>query len=270
MALNCKMNGKILKEGPFENVFLQPASHDAGCSIGSALLVKHNILQRKERETNLSPYLGLEFNNNEIKRILEESNIKYKYCKDISLETANKLSEGKLVAWFQGRSEWGPRALGSRSILADPTRKEMKNIINKKVKHREEFRPFAPSVTLEDAYKFFDIKIESPFMLFVVPVLNVAKEKIPSVVHIDGTARPQTVNKKDNPLFHELLKNFEKIKGVPILLNTSFNVNKEPIVNSPHDALRCFFSTGLDCLVMGNFLIDKQSYDLNVKELKDN
>ena len=258
VALNCKMNGKILKEGPFENIFLQPAPHDAGCSIGSALLVKHNILQRKERESNLSPYLGLEFNNIEIKKTLEESNIKYKYCEDISLETANKLSEGKLVAWFQGRNEWGPRALGSRSILADPTRKEMKNIINKKVKHREEFRPFAPSVTLEDAHKFFDIKIESPFMLFVVPVLDAVKEKIPSVVHVDGTARPQTVNKKDNPLFHELLKNFEKIKGVPVLLNTSFNINKEPIVNSPRDALRCFFSTGLDCLVMGNFLIDKK------------
>ena len=169
------------------------------------------------------------------------------------------MSNGKLVAWFQGRDEWGPRALGSRSILADPTIKDMKNIINKKIKNREKFRPFAPAVIEEQAKNYFDLSVSSPFMLYVVPVLEEAKQKIPAVVHIDGTARPQTVKKKQNPIFYELLEKFHKEKGVPLLLNTSFNVNKEPNVHSPYDALRCFFSTGLDYLIIGNYLVKKQT-----------
>ena len=257
VALNSKMNGRILKESPFKNIFIGPAPHDAGCALGAALLVKHNILNQNNREPLVSPYLGDSYTDKEIKEILERAKIKYEYYEDIISKTAKLLADGKLVAWFQGRAEWGPRALGARSILADPTIPEMKDILNIQVKHREEFRPFAPSVTYDDAPKYFNLDRESPYMLFVVPVREAAKSKIPATVHVDGTARVHTVKRDVNPIYYDLLKKFEAIKGVPILLNTSLNINKEPIVNSPFDALRCFFSTGLDYLVMGKYLICK-------------
>jgi len=257
VALNSKMNGRILQEGPFKNVFLHPASHDAGCALGAAFLIKHHILGQTTRQPFIDPYLGDGYTGEEIMRALEKSKIRYEYHDDIASKTAELLADGKLVAWFQGRAEWGPRALGSRSILADPTRQDMKDIINARIKHREEFRPFGPSITEEEAAKYFDLDNESPFMLFVVPVLDNAKKKIPSVVHVDGTARVHTVRKDVNPLYYDLLKKFEILKGVPVLLNTSFNVNQEPIVNSPYDALRCFFSTGLDYLVMEKYLVSK-------------
>ena len=257
VALNCKMNGLILSKKIFDHVHIEPASHDAGCALGAALLVKHKVLNISERQKNITPYLGENFSNTQIKATLDKANIKYEFFEDITTKTAKLLSKGKLVAWFQGRDEWGPRALGSRSILADPTIKDMKNILNKKIKNREEFRPFAPSVIAEEAKNYFDLSVNSPFMLYVVPVLEKVKRKIPAVVHVDGTARPQTVTKNQNPLFYELLEKFNKEKGVPILINTSFNVNKEPNVHSPHDALRCFYSTGLDYLIIGNYLVKK-------------
>jgi len=257
VALNSKMNGLIMKQGPFSNVFIQPAAHDGGCSLGAAYLVKHNILNQTGRESSFSPYLGDGYTDEEIKDTLNKAKIRYEYYEDIASKTAELLAAGKLVAWFQGKAEWGPRALGARSILADPTRKEMKDIVNARIKHREEFRPFAPSVTYENASEYFDITGESPFMLFVVPVHEAAKIRIPAVVHFDGTARVHTVKREINPLYYDLLKKFEIKRGVPVLLNTSFNINREPIVNSPFDALRCFFSTGLDYLVMGRYLIGK-------------
>lgn len=259
VALNCTMNGRLLKEGPFKNIFLQPACHDAGCALGAALLVKHKILGVSEREELKSPYLGEEFSNDQIKSQLDESKVSYQYYGDIVSKTAELIAAGNIVGWFQGRTEWGPRALGNRSILADPTRPDMKDLINKHVKHREDFRPFAPSVTIEDAGTFFEGIKDSPFMLFVVKAKDLAKQKIPAVVHIDGTSRVQTVSKDVNPLYYKLLRAFEAIKGVPILLNTSFNIDKEPIVNSPKDAIRCFYSTGIDYLVMGNYLLSKKA-----------
>ena len=256
-ALNCTMNGRLLREGPFRHIHIQPACHDAGTALGAALNIKHSILGFGNREVLKSPYLGDDFSDSQIEEALKESKIIYKRYEDIISITAGLISSGQIVAWFQGRAEWGPRSLGNRSILADPTRADMKDIINKQIKHREEFRPFAPSVTIEDAGKYFDISGGSPFMLFVVKAKDEAKKMIPAVIHIDGTSRVQTVSKESNPRYYQLLRAFEKVKGVPVLLNTSFNVNKEPIVNSPTDAIRCFYSTGIDYLVVGNYLISK-------------
>jgi carbamoyltransferase len=257
VALNCTMNGRLLREGPFKNIFIQPACHDAGGALGAALLVKHEILKLSEREELKNPYFGEEFSNEQIKKQLEESKVAYQYCDDIVSKGAELIAGGNIVGWFQGRGEWGPRALGNRSILADPTRPDMQDLINKHVKHRDEFRPFAPSVTAEDVDKFFEGIKASPFMLFVVKAKDTAREKIPAVIHINGTSRVQTVSREVNPRYYSLLRAFEKLKGVPVLLNTSFNVNKEPIVNSPADAIKCFYSTGIDYLVMGNYLVSK-------------
>ena len=211
-----------------------------------------------EREQLKSPYLGEGFFNDDIKKQLEESKLPYEYYDDIVSKTAELIAHGNIVGWFQDRSEWGPRALGNRSILADPTRPDMKDRINKCVKHREDFRPFAPSIALEAAGTFFEGIESNPFMLFVVKAKDIAKKKIPAVVHVDGTSRVQTVSRDINPRYYQLLKAFEKIKAVPVLLNTSFNVNNDPIVNSPQDAIRCFYSTGIDYLVIGNYLLAKK------------
>lgn len=261
VALNCTNNGKLLADGPFKNIFIQPACHDAGGALGSALLVKHSILGSTDREELKSAYLGAEFSNDQIKKQLDASKLSYKYYDNIAKKAAELIASGNIIGWFQGRAEWGPRALGNRSILADPTRADMKDLINTHIKHREEFRPFAPSVAAEDVGKFFEGVRESPFMLFVVNTTELAKKSIPAVVHIDGTSRVQTVTRQANPLYYSLLKEFEAIKGVPVLLNTSFNVNREPIVNSPADAVRCFYSTGIDYLVMGNYVLSKKRED---------
>lgn len=258
VALNSVLNGKLLKDSPFKNIFIQPACHDAGGALGAALLVKHRILGSSKREELKSPYLGEEFTDEQIKSQLDKSKIFYQYSEDIVVKSAKLIAAGNIIGWFQGRAEWGPRSLGNRSILADPTILEMKDRINKYVKHREGFRPFAPSVTIEDVDNFFIGIRNSPFMLFAVQVKDVAKEKIPAVVHINATSRVHTVSSDVNPRYYRLLREFERIKGVPVLLNTSFNINQEPIVNSPMDALRCFYSTGIDYLVIGNFLVGKQ------------
>lgn len=259
VALNCTMNGKLWARGPFKNIFIQPAAGDPGTAIGCALYINHQILNNPRSFIMEHAYCGPEFSNDEIKKILDITKQKYEYLKNDELikEVANLITKGKIIGWFQGKMEWGPRALGNRSILADPTIPSMKDEINYYVKHREEFRPFAPCTTEEDASKYFYIKDPSPFMLFTAPVKEEYRDRLPAITHIDGTARVQTVTQKSNPQLYYLLKEFEKIKGIPVLLNTSFNVAGEPIVCSPQDALRCFISCGIDILVIGNFIITK-------------
>jgi carbamoyltransferase len=210
--------------------------------------------------------LGPAFDNEAIEKVLKTSKLKYRRLEDVCKTTAEWIAKGAIVGWFQGGMEFGPRALGARSILADATRPEMKDVLNRWVKHREDFRPFAPAVCEENFHEYFIHPrlgekdaggAEFPFMLFVCPVKEAAKERIPAVTHVDGTARVQTVTEKVNPRYYQLIREFEKITGVPVIVNTSFNVRGEPIVCTPQDALRCFFTTGIDVLVMGDFLIEK-------------
>lgn len=254
VSLNCVANGRLLREGPFENLFIQPASGDAGGAMGACLMAYHHYLGRKDRHPLKTVFLGPSFDNNEIKKAIQS----YKYEEfpedEIIKKTAKLLSEGKIIGWFQGRMEFGPRALGNRSILADPRRPEIEEIVNRKVKFREPFRPFAPAVIYEEAKKYFDINIESPYMLLTAKVLS---DRIPAVTHVDGSARLQTVKREDNPVFYELLKEFGKLTGIPVLLNTSFNLRGEPIVCTPEDALNTFNRSGLDLLIMGKYLIKK-------------
>ena len=188
---------------------------------------------------------------------MENTKVTFEYFDDIERVAAQLIAEGNILGWFQGRMEWGPRALGNRSILADPTNSDMQDIVNKYVKYREDFRPFAPSVLEEKSSDYFDYIAKSPFMLLISSVKETQRKKIPAVTHVDGTARPQTVNSAVNPRYWKLIKKFEEIKGVPVVLNTSFNVRGEPMVCTPLEALRCFFGTGMDCLIMGNFLVRK-------------
>ena len=177
--------------------------------------------------------------------------------RSVALETAKLLADGKIVGWFQSRMEWGPRALGGRSILADPRKEEMKDIVNKWVKHREDFRPFAPSVLEEKCGEYFHCSHPSPYMLFVYDVIDSKKGDLGAITHIDGTARVHTVSEKTNPLYYELIREFEKLTGIPVVLNTSFNIMGEPIVRTPSEAIRCFYATGMDCLVIGSYLLEK-------------
>jgi carbamoyltransferase len=259
VALNSVMNGRILKEGPFKDIFIQPAANDAGCSLGAAYYLYNQILKKPRSFVMEHAYYGPSFSEGQIKAELELNKVKYQYCKDTTQTAAKLLSEGKIVGWFQGRMEWGPRGLGSRSILADPRDAGMKDKINKYVKHREEFRPFAPSVLEEHCGDYFESSYPSPYMLLVCPVNEDRKSVVPAITHVDGTARVQTVNKKTSPLYYELIQEFYKITGVPVILNTSFNDNTEPIVCTPKEAIKCFYGTGLDYLFMGNFMLSKNS-----------
>ncbi|MFC1571222.1 carbamoyltransferase [Candidatus Margulisiibacteriota bacterium] len=258
VGLNSVANGKILKQSKFKNIFVQPSAHDAGCAVGCAYYLYNQVLGKPRNHIMNHDYFGPEYSDREIEEALQNSKVKYSCFPDIEKIIAKLLSEGKIIGWFQGRMEFGPRALGNRSILADPTRKDMTDIVNKWVKHREDFRPFAPAVLDEEASKYFELDRPSPFMLFVVPVREEMKNRIPAVTHVDGTARVQTVNKKTNLKFWNLINEFKNITGIPIILNTSFNIKGEPVVCTPKDALRCFFSTGIDYLVMGNYLIGKE------------
>lgn len=257
VALNCSMNGRLLREGPFDEIFVQPAAGDDGIAIGAALQ-KHFELTRAPRAFQMThSYWGPEFSNDATKQFLDLAKLPYESPPNVIERTADLLAEGKIVGWYQGRMEFGPRALGSRSILADPTRADMKDLINKFVKHREEFRPFAPSCLAERAQDYFEGCTTSPFMLFVYPVKPTMRDKVPAITHIDGTARVQTVTREANPKYYALIEAFERRRGVPMILNTSFNVMGEPIVNTPADATRCFYSTGMDALVMGDYLLIK-------------
>lgn len=257
VALNCAMNGRLLREGPFQRIFIQPAAGDDGIALGAALQLHHRFGDTARLPELSNAYFGPGYDDYVIAAAVEASGVAAQRCPNIEARTAELLSEGKIVGWFQGRMEFGPRALGARSILADPTRRDMQDILNLRVKHREEFRPFAPAVTEEDAPRFFAGCTSSPFMLFVHEVLPDARDILPAITHVDGTARVQTVRRADHHRFYTLLREFEKRKGVPVLINTSFNVMGEPIVNTPADAIRCFQGTGIDALAMGDWLLTK-------------
>lgn len=265
VALNSVANYRILNESGFKNIFIQPAAGDSGGALGCALYVYHHMLKKKNRSHLSHVYYGKKYEDNEIEQFLTQENIKFKKISNNLLTdfTTDKIKKGKVIGWMQGRFEWGPRALGNRSILADARKKNMKKIINEKVKFREEFRPFAPSVLGEKANTLFTLP-KNPekhhplrYMLYVVPVKNKWREKVPAINHIDNTARPQLVFRDANPLYHDLLSTFYKKTGVPLILNTSFNLKGEPIVASPSDAYSTFKRSGIDVLAIGNYICQK-------------
>ena len=264
VALNGVANYRLLKESLFENIHIPPSPGDAGSAIGCAQYAffvhqkqKRIIEQNHATRIRQNVYLGPSFAEDSITKFLDAKKIKYEKLSTQSLleKTAKKISDGNIVGWYQGKMEWGPRALGNRSILADPRNSTMKDILNEKIKHRESFRPFAPSVLEEFSSDYFEIDIPSPYMLMVAKVKQ--PEKIPAVTHIDGTARLQTVSKESNPLYYELINQFYKITEIPIIINTSMNVMGEPIVNTPSDAYNMILKTDMDYLVLGNNFISR-------------
>ena len=264
VALNSVANSRILLETPFEELYIQPSAGDGGAAIGAAMVAWNCSLGNQDRFVMDHAYWGQEYGPDDIVSALDSSGVAYHQAKDEDeavAMTVDRLVDGKVIGWFQGRFEWGPRALGNRSILADPRGADMKDIVNNKIKFREPFRPFAPSVLVEASEKYFDLpnaesSLPARFMLQVVPVREDQQDVIPAVNHL-GTARIQTVSKDVSPLYHQLIGAFGDATGVPILLNTSFNVRGEPIVNSPSDALNTFANSGIDTLVLGNYFIDK-------------
>jgi len=284
VALNCVANGKLLRSGLFEDIWIQPAAGDAGGAVGCALFTWFQYLNNPRTADNKSDlmqgaYLGPEFNNNSIKRFLEKNEYAYQSLEDedLSETVADLIADEKVVGWFQGRMEFGPRALGARSIIGDARSPEMQKKMNLKIKYRESFRPFAPSVRAENISDYFEIDRESPYMLLVADVqksrrvemsdeqkayfglekLNVARSDVPAITHVDYSARIQSVNSTTNPRYHEMLTKFYDKHGCPVIVNTSFNVRGEPIVCTPKDAYLCFMRTEMDYLVMGNYLLDK-------------
>jgi len=257
IALNCSLNGKILESKLFDEIFVPPASGDNGTAIGACYLSTKNLSSDFSYVRLNNYYLGSEFSNEIIENSLRKKNIKYSKLENIEKFIAKKLNEQKIIGWFQGGAEFGPRALGNRSILTAPFPKEMKDILNSRVKFREEFRPFAPSILSEKANEYFEITQSSPHMLIAVKVKSNKISEIPAVVHIDNSARVQTVDYQNNPKFRKLLEEFFIETNCPVLLNTSFNVKGQPIVNSPNDAIDCFLSTNIDVLAIGDFVIEK-------------
>jgi carbamoyltransferase len=285
VALNCVANGKILRSGIFDSLWIQPAAGDAGGALGAALTAYYHYFKQPRTVTaadrQMGSYLGTQYSDTEIGQFLESKNIPYFAANDmpeLCEKVAELLTQQKVVGWFQGRMEFGPRALGNRSILGDARSSEMQKKMNLKIKYRESFRPFAPAVLSEHVSEWFDLSCESPYMLLVADIvkekqrmmtddeqqlwgidkLNIMRSEIPAVTHIDYSARIQTVHRETNPLFHKLLTRFYEKTGCPVLVNTSFNVRGEPIVESPKDAYTCFMRTDMDALVMGKFLIMKQ------------
>jgi len=257
VALNCDMNAKIAALPFVNNIFIQPASNDAGTALGAALETA-NMINENADFTMDHAYWGPEYTNEEIEKVLKESKLKYKKVANIEKYVAQQLAKGKIVAWCQGRLELGPRALGNRSILGNPSYKGMKDKINNEVKHRETWRPFAPSVLEEHAEDYFDNYIANPFMLITLKVKKDKREKLKESMHIDNTARIQTVSKKTNPKYHKLINEFYKITKIPVVINTSFNDEGQPIVNTPKEAIKTFTSTGLDILAIGNYILEKK------------
>ena len=291
VALNCVANGKILEKKIFENIWVQPAAGDAGGSLGAALALWYLELkqERKEFKDDMQgSYLGPNYSKDEIEQQLNKLNAKFQILdeEEIIEKTSESLKNGDAVGWFQGRMEFGPRALGGRSILGDPRSPTMQKNLNLKVKYRESFRPFAPSVLREDVDKWFKINVDSPYMLLVAEILedkkismtdeekklfgieklNIKRSDIPAVTHVDYSARIQTVHKDTNPKYYSLIKKFKEKTNCSVLINTSFNVRGEPIVNTPKDAFNCFMGTELDKLVIGNFFLDKKDQNPNLKK----
>jgi len=258
VALNCVANGKVLREGPFDHIYIQPAAGDAGGAIGVASYIYHTLLKNERKFWMSHAYTGPSYEDEAIREFLVGNDIPFRQLSrdDLLRETAQLIADQHVVGWFQGRMEFGPRALGSRSILADPRNPENKDRVNLKIKFRESFRPFAPAVLAERCSEYFELDEPSPYMLLVAQV-RPEKRIIPAVTHVDGSARVQTVEREGNPLFYDLIAEFDKLTGVPVIINTSFNVRGEPIVCTPSDAYRCFVETGMDFLVMGSFLLDK-------------
>jgi carbamoyltransferase len=258
VALNVLMNNKIMAETPFKKFFVQPIASDAGTSMGSALYYYHQVLGKERKVQFDSAYLGPEFTDGEIESALITAGVKFRRSENIARDAAQAIFEGKITGWFQGRMEAGPRALGNRSIVVNPMDKNMKERLNARVKKRETFRPFAPSILEESVLDFFELPKEqlSPYMILAGQVKAGKGDLIPAVTHADNTARVHTVNKKTNPLYWQLIHEFEKCSGVPVLLNTSFNEN-EPIVCTPGDAIRCFQRTEFDVLAIGDFMVTK-------------
>ena len=284
VALNCVANGKLLRENIFDDIWVQPAAGDAGGALGAAMFVWHQYLDNERVADNKNDsmkgaYLGPEFRNGDISVFLKKENIPYMELKpeEIAPKVASLIANEKVIGWFQGRMEFGPRALGSRSIIGDARSSKMQEIMNLKIKFRESFRPFAPSVKAERVSDYFDIDRSSPYMLMVADVkeerqkkmsekesnlfgldkLKISRSEIPAITHVDYSARIQTVHKETNPRYHELISTFEKEYGCPVIINTSFNVRGEPIVCTPEDAYRCFMRTNMDYLVMDSYLLDK-------------
>ncbi|MGF1613939.1 MAG: carbamoyltransferase [Gammaproteobacteria bacterium] len=283
VALNCVANGRLMREGLFQDIWIQPAAGDAGGAVGAALAVWYQYLDNrrsvKGRDGMSGGYLGPQFSEDEIKAFLDGAGARYIRLNDSALmpRLAELLDQAHVIGWFQGRMEFGPRALGGRSILGDPRNQRMQSVMNLKIKYRESFRPFAPAVLAERAEEYFDLDRASPYMLLVAPVaeamrlpmteaeqnvfgldkLNVARSEIPAVTHVDYSARIQTVHRETNPRFHALLEAFEARTGCPVLINTSFNVRGEPIVCTPEDAYRCFMRTEMDYLVLESFFLAK-------------
>lgn len=257
VGLNGVMNYRILCDTEFENIYVPPASGDDGASLGAAQYLAHVERGEERPRSTFTPYLGSEWTEECIKDAIDEYGGKAIYVSDPAFEAASRIAAGKVIGWFQGRSEIGPRALGNRSILADARRAEMKKVVNERIKFRESFRPFAPACLAEHASDYFEMQLPSPFMLMVPPTRPDKRQVIPSVTHVDGTARLQTVTKSNNLMFHKLLTHIYTMTGVPVVMNTSFNVRGEPIVDSPNDAIACFRKTNLDALVIGNWVLDK-------------
>ena len=258
VAQNSVANGKILANSDFHNLYIPSAGHDAGIAMGSAFYVYNQVLNQPRGEAIYSAYTGSRFCNDEIEAYLQSRNIAYKKYSDAELyeKVTNRLIDSGVVGWFQGRAEFGPRALGGRSILADPRRKDAKDLLNAKIKRRESFRPFAPSILKEYVPEYFELSDEVPFMEKVFPIKKEKHSTIPAVTHVDGTGRLQSVDKKVSPRYYNLIDTFRQKTGVPILLNTSFNEN-EPIVNSPSEALDCFLRTQMDMLVLENCVVER-------------
>lgn len=256
-ALNCVANGKVLSRTGFNEIFVPPFPDDSGCALGAAFYVHNQLEGRKKNYFLKSNYLGPGYTDQEIHKILIQYKIKYEKSKNITRDAAKFIKDGKIIGWFQGNLEFGDRALGNRSILADPRDFKMKDKVNKTVKYREEFRPFAPAILEEKVNQYFENADSTPFMEKTFLIKKNKRKFIPAVVHVDGSGRLQTVSKDVNPIFYELIKEFEKITSIPIILNTSFNLKGEPIVCSPTDAIKTFFSSGLDFLILGSFIIKK-------------
>ena len=257
VGLNCVANGRLAREGDFDKFFFYPAAGDAGTSVGAALWVWHQIMNGARSGKVASEYLGPSYSNDEIETVLKKAGVSYSCCDNACVQAAQMIAEGKMIGWFQGKAEFGPRALGNRSILADPRRSDMKDILNSKVKFREEFRPYAPSVLEDRCGEYFSSNVPSPYMLRAYETLGKKKSVLASITHVDNTARVQTVNQSQNSKYYNLISELDKLTGVPVVLNTSFNIRGEPIVHTVEDALKCLFTTGLDALFAGDFMISK-------------
>jgi carbamoyltransferase len=292
VALNCVGNGKILRESPFKEIWIQPASGDAGGALGAALVGWYRYLGNKRQADDKKDFqhaslLGPHYSDEYIEAFLKKENISYKRMSypEIAEKTAQLIDEGNVIGWFQGRMEFGPRALGARSIIGDARSPEMQSRMNLKIKYRESFRPFAPTVLREEAGEWFEMEEESPYMLLVSPVsgdkcvraedkaigfdkLKVRRSQIPAVTHVDYSARVQTVKREDNPLYYDMIKAFFDLTGCPVIINTSFNVRGEPLVCTPEDAFRCFMRTEMDYLVMGSIILEKQEQKPFEKDTK--